>query len=149
MKLKKELYLTCLDLTNERIELAEEGLKQAQYAANNETKSSAGDKYETGRAMMHLEKEKLSSQLSEAIKMKKVLNLINPEKASEIVELGSVVIASNANYYIAISAGVMRVEEKDYFGISPVSPIGQQLMGKKDGDTFSFAGKTQSIERID
>jgi transcription elongation GreA/GreB family factor len=147
-KIKESLYDLCNQLVNDRIEMAEDGLKQAQAAANNETKSSAGDKYETGRAMMHLEKEKLSMQLSEAIKMRKALNLINPSKTSIKGELGSIVSTSSTNYYLAISAGALQLEGETYFAISPVSPVGQQLLNKKAGDNFSFAGKNHVIKTV-
>ena len=145
---KKALFELCNQLVNERVKMAEDGLKQAQAAANNETKSSAGDKYETGRAMMHLEKEKLSIQLSEAIKMRKALLLINPSKTSEKAELGSIVKTSTANYFLAISAGALQVEEGGYFVISPVSPIGQLLIGKVEGDKIEFGGKQSEIMTI-
>jgi len=146
--IKITLFERCNQIINERIKMAEDGLKQAQEAANDETKSSAGDKYETGRAMMHLEREKLSMQLSEAIKMKKVLILINPSRIDSAVALGSIVITSTAKYFLAISAGILKVGEGTYFAISPVSPIGQQLLNKKAGDKFTFSNKKQTIESV-
>ncbi len=137
-----------MKLVNARILLAEDGLQQAQDAANNETKSSAGDKYETGRAMMHLEKEKLAEQLSAALKMKKVLDQIRIDAKLEKVGLGSLVITTNANYFLGVSVGKLEVDGSTYFAISPVSPIGQQLMGKQVGDSFSFAGKQVVLEQV-
>ncbi len=148
IELKQSLFELCNQLVNERIKMAEDGLNQAQSAANNETKSSAGDKYETGRAMMHLEKEKLSLQLSEAIKMKKALVLINPNKTSAEAELGSIVKTSNANYFLSISAGALKVGEETFFAISPVSPVGQLLIGKLKGDSIDFAGKQSELLAI-
>ena len=148
IKTKTTLFELCNQLVNDRIKMAEDGLKQAQEAANNETKSSAGDKYETGRAMMHLEREKLSIQLSEAIKMKKVLILINPSRIDAVAALGSIVTTSAAKYFLAISGGALKVGDETYFAISPVSPIGQQLLNKKVGDNFSFAGKVQIIKTV-
>ena len=40
-------------------------LGELKEANTNETKSTAGDKHETGRAMVHLEQEKLYSQLGQ------------------------------------------------------------------------------------
>ncbi len=147
-KIKQSLYLKCLDFVNSRIRFANDGLQEAQDAANNETKSSAGDKYETARAMMHLEKEKLASQLSEALKMKKALDQIEPSKALSSVGLGALVETGMANYYISVSAGKLEVDGGVYFAISPLSPIGQELLGKSQGDQFQFAGKTQLIKSV-
>lgn len=120
-------------------------MRNAQAAANDETKSSAGDKYETGRAMMHLEKEKLAGQLMEAGKMKKGLDQIDVDRSDTLAGLGSLVRTAQANYYVSASVGKLEVEGEVFFAISPASPIGQQLLGKKQGDTFSFAGRSQQI----
>ena len=45
-----------LDLIGQRMTTAKEAMQQAQESANSEEKSSAGDKYETGRAMGHLQR---------------------------------------------------------------------------------------------
>lgn len=85
--------------------LISKAIEHAQLAANEETKSSAGDKYETGRAMMQLEIEKQSVQLAEAMKLKHVLSQINPEKTTETIQSGSLVFTDQGNFYISISAG--------------------------------------------
>lgn len=122
--------------------------KAAQSSANNETKSSAGDKYETGRAMMHLEKERLASQMHEVAKLKKPLELINPEKICDVVELGSAVFTEDRNYYISVSLGEIPIDDQPFFCISPVTPIGKLMLGKKTGETFQFAGKAVLIREI-
>ncbi len=122
--------------------------KAAQSSANNETKSSAGDKYETGRAMMHLEKERLASQMHEVAKLKKPLEMINPEKIAEVAELGSVVFTQDRNYYISVSLGAISIEGQKFFCISPVTPIGKLMLGKASGESFQFAGKAVRIQEI-
>ena len=54
---KEKLRSQCIALIEERMQLAAEAMQQAQDAANAEEKSSAGDKYETGRAMNHIQKD--------------------------------------------------------------------------------------------
>lgn len=145
LHLKKALFSACESHVNGRIKSIEDAMRNAQSAANEETKSSAGDKYETGRAMMHLEKEKLAGQLSEAAKMKKALDLIDGDKLHTVAALGSMVRTAGASYYISVSVGKLEVEGEVFFAISPASPIGRQLLGKKQGESFSFAGRNQQI----
>ena len=135
-------------MVNQRIGVIEKALKNAQEAANQETKSSAGDKYETGRAMMHLEKEKLAGQMTEVLKMKKALDLINADKVCNQVELGALVATAQAQYYISASVGKIEVNGQTVFAISPAAPIGQQLLSKKVGDSIHFAGKTMEIKDL-
>ncbi|MBX2915833.1 MAG: 3-oxoacyl-ACP synthase [Cyclobacteriaceae bacterium] len=149
MKVRKQLFDLCNAFADARIASAHEAMQQAQEAANAEEKSSAGDKYETGRAMAHLEKEKASAQLAAGNKLKEVLIKINPNHTTIRAALGSVVITSNGNYYLAISAGKLSVEGKEYLAVSPASPVGVQLMGCVAGSTIIFQGKSILIVAVE
>jgi len=148
IEIKQQLYSRCLDYVTQRIDTFQKAITTAQRSANEETKSSAGDKYETGRAMMQLEIEKNTIQLAEAIKLKKALDEINPVAPTTSVMPGSLVITAQSNYYISISAGQLQVDDKTYFAISPASPIGTLLKGLNVGDTFVFKAKTIRIDHI-
>ncbi len=145
--IKAELHKRCADYIKMRMEAAEQGIKEAQQASIDDTKSSAGDKYETGRAMMQQETDRNLGQLNEANKLKVALNSIGTG-ASAIAEAGSVVYTNSGNFYLAISAGSLIVDGIVYFAVSPVSPIGLKLKGQKMGGGFTLNGKTYKIERI-
>ena len=139
------LHQRCLTLAEERIASLQHILKEAQQAANNETKSSAGDKHETGRAMAQLETEKLTAQLSEALNIKQNLTQINPTNTNNTVVLGSIVYSNNGNFYIAASIGKVTIENEVFFAISPASPIGKLLLTKKEKESFSLNGNAYTI----
>lgn len=120
----------------------------AQQAANEDTKSSAGDKYETNREMMQAEKDKAMQQLSEASKLRKVLDGINPKNNSESVGLGSLVKTNIGLFYIAVAIGEFEIDKSKVFGISPVSPIGSALKGYEKGDNINFNGREVIIELV-
>ena len=145
---KLRLHQHCQLLVQQKIDALEAAMREAQGAANEETKSSAGDKYETGRAMMQLEKEKLAGQRAEVLKLKRVLDQVNPQRPSDQVTLGSVVATSQGTFYVAISLGSVSFEETTYFVISPVAPIGQALRGLRTGDHFVFNGKAVTISDV-
>jgi transcription elongation GreA/GreB family factor len=147
-ELKKELYNQCLDYVQKCMEAAQLAINEAQKASNDDTKSSAGDKYETGREMMQQETNRNMAQLNEANKLKIILNKINPDSVACKVEIGSIIITNNGNFYIAISAGVLKVNNISYFAVSPASPIGLRLMGQKEGDEFKLNDKIYLIEQI-
>ncbi len=149
MSVKIKLYELCVAFVEQRIASSQKAIEHAQLAANEETKSSAGDKYETGRAMMQLEIEKQSVQLAEAMKLKHVLSQINPEKTTDTIQSGSLVYTDQGNFYISISAGKLDLEGMTYFAVSPVSPIGALLIGKKSGDAILLNGKTFTIRKIE
>ncbi len=146
--IKIALHATCCALVEERVNNIKIALQEAQNAANNETKSSAGDKHETGRAMAQLETEKLTIQLTEALKLEQVLTQINPKTEHQQIGLGSLVITNNGNFYIAVSLGKIEKDNQTYFAISAASPIGKQLIGLKSGSEFSFNGRNYTITAL-
>jgi transcription elongation GreA/GreB family factor len=146
--LKKELYKQCLNYVQKRMEAAQQAIEEAQKASNDDTKSSAGDKYETGRAMMQQETDRNVVQLNETNKLKVTLNQLNYLVKSDIAETGSLVITNNGNFFIAISAGVLMVKGETYFAISPASPVGLILKGQKTGYEFDLNNKHYLIKKI-
>lgn len=146
--LKQKLLEKCHQYAHQRISNAELAQNQAQEAANEEQKSSAGDKYNTQRAMMQLERDKYARQLAEAKKLLKALNMLKAEHKNDKVQLGSLVETNGGTYFIAISIGKTEVEGKPIMVISPISPIGQLMLGKKEGDTISFGSQVLTISRI-
>lgn len=149
MKLLRErLYQHCVEIANERIDTATQALHLAQEASVNDTKSSAGDKYETTREMMQQEISRNQAQLMEAKKLRHQLSQVPAEKKSDIIQNGSVVLTDKANFYLAISGGQMKLDENTYFVISPQSPIGRKLMGLKAGQSFSFNDTDYTIREV-
>ena len=61
---KNTLKKRCIEIIEKRISSSYNSMENAQAAANEEEKSSSGDKYETGRAMSYLEKDMYARQLS-------------------------------------------------------------------------------------
>lgn len=145
---KKALHAKCLEFVRQRIKNAEEAIVSAQESANEETKSSSGDKYETGRAMMQQEIENLSVQLAEARKLEEILINISPTMIHKEVEKGALVITSMGKYYISVSAGRVSLDGEDYFAITPASPIGQAMAEMKEGDEFEWNNKKVKIETV-
>jgi len=146
---KQQVYKLCQHYIRQRIQTIQQAMDEAQASANEETKSSAGDKYETGRAMMQLELEKNAAQLAEANKLQVTLNHLDPLKVSNIVQVGSLVTTTIGLFYIGISAGPLKLDDKIIFAVSAASPVGMKLIGLKQGDTFQQQGKLCTILAVD
>jgi transcription elongation GreA/GreB family factor len=146
--LKQQLYNQCQAYLAKRIGTAQEAIKLAQASADDDTKSSAGDKYETGRAMMQLEMEQHNEQLSEALKLKRLLDQIKVDYQPTSIQPGTLAITDQGNFFVAISVGKLVVEGKTYMAVSIESPIGAKLKGLKKGEGFSFNNKAYKIEQV-
>lgn len=147
-EVKQKLYQHCSDYVTLRIQNAQEAVEAAQNSANSETKSTAGDKHDTARAMMQLAAEQNAKHLNEANKLTKVMQIIDPKKVSEKGELGSLIVASNGTFYISISVGKIELGGDVYFAISPTSPMGQLLTGLTAGDKAQFNGRKIEVLEV-
>ncbi|MTE27133.1 3-oxoacyl-ACP synthase [Winogradskyella ouciana] len=148
MNTKQQLYNKCKSLIDNRLKVIQNSILDIQNALQSETKSSAGDKHETGRAMLQLEREKAGQQLAEIQMQFELLNKINPETIQNTVALGSVVYTPQSNYFLAISVGEIKIDEQCFFAISPVTPIGKLLMSKAEGDKIQFKNQEIKILKV-
>ncbi|WP_309597387.1 hypothetical protein [Flavobacterium davisii] len=73
MMLKQEIYSQYLQIIQDKIDVFQDMIIDLTKDASNDAKGSAGDKHETALSMMHLEQEKLSTKLREAIESKSTL----------------------------------------------------------------------------
>ncbi|EGV43189.2 3-oxoacyl-ACP synthase [Bizionia argentinensis JUB59] len=147
-QLKLQLHNLCLASVNSRFQAIQKLIMEIQESLTSETKSSAGDKHETGRAMLQLEREKAGAQLAEIQKQQDMLAKVDVLKTTQTICLGSVVETSQANYFIAVSAGEFTIDNQSYYAISPITPIGKLLLGKTVNETINFNEKTFRILNI-
>ncbi len=146
--IKEQLFTQCLAFIDNRLLTVKSTMQELQESLLSETKSSAGDKHETGRAMLQLEREKAGNQLAEILKIKENLSKINTNNTSETIHLGSVVYTTQANYYIAISAGIITIDNINFYAISPITPIAKLLLAKTVNDTITFRTTTFTITNV-
>ncbi|MBX2966786.1 MAG: hypothetical protein KF845_11605 [Cyclobacteriaceae bacterium] len=138
---KQQIYQKCEVILTERIERIQQEIALVQASANEETKSSAGDKYETGRAMAQLEVERNRQQLIEAEKLFNRLHEFQHVQVGRQVVPGALVNTSAGSFYIGVSLGQIELNEQHCFCVSPEAPIAKALMGLTAGDETNFNGK--------
>ena len=147
--MNKADYLThTKEVLLEKIKVIENALEDTQSSANSETKSSAGDKHETSRAMAHIENERLAGQLSNLQAQLEVLNKINPEVTSEKVSFGSIVKTETHVFFISTGLGKIENDKNPFFAIANNSPIGKQLLGKSVEDEIKVGNNYQKIIHV-
>ncbi|MGB0806959.1 MAG: hypothetical protein ACPGRC_09730 [Salibacteraceae bacterium] len=147
-KERQELIKYCTSFIENQIKHVQSVIDSAKESAQNESKSSAGDKHETGKSLMQLEQENNAMLLDNMLKQKPAIKVLENFKPSSTVKMGSIIQASNGIYYIGIGIGVVKLLGKDYFIISPTAPVGKLFMGKQKGDEVSFNGKKIQIVEV-
>lgn len=146
--IKEKLYQLCLSFIAQRIQTAETALEQAREASNDDTKSSAGDKFETTREMMQQDISRNKRLLMDAQQNLQLLNSIKDTPLNDKVRNGNLVYTSEGIFYLSISAGQLKLEGETIFAVSAASPIGNLLIGKEKGASFDFNGKHYLIKEI-
>jgi hypothetical protein len=146
--IKQTLYTLCEQYAHDRLATCLAAIQAAQESANSETKSSAGDKYETGRAMAQNERDRNLVQLQQGRQLQGELQRIDPTRPCDTVRPGALVHTSMGRFYISISAGTLSVAGTDYFAVSAAAPVAVALGGKRAGETAVFNGKPVTILTI-
>ncbi|MGB5384974.1 MAG: GreA/GreB family elongation factor [Lutimonas sp.] len=144
---KEKLIQRCIENIQEKLNDLQVEFDSLHESLHNETKSSVGDKYETGRSMIHAEIQKNQHQKFEWLEMLNTCKQIFPVETNR-VELGSFVQTHEANYLVAIGLGVLKYEGQNVYVISPGSPLGRALWQKKVGDQFEINGKKQTLINV-
>ena len=148
MNFKEQLYQRCVDYVKQRSATIENTIQWHRKSLSSETKSSAGDKHETGRAMLQLEMEKAAQQLENIQLMRETLAKIDVAKITSVASLGAIIETNLGAYFLSISLGQLKVGNETFFAISASSPIGKLLLGKKSGDIFVWNGKKIEIHQV-
>ncbi|PRB04210.1 hypothetical protein CQ046_07930 [Chryseobacterium sp. MYb7] len=112
-----------------------ENLIAETRASNNDTKSSMGDKYETGREMLQQEINNLQRQLNEVLNQQAVLQKITSEPA-EKVQNGALVKTDKGLFYVAVSMGEITFQNQKIMTVSAESPLVKKMLGKKNEEKF-------------
>ncbi|NJW53840.1 transcription elongation factor [Salinimicrobium oceani] len=144
---KEQLIQACEAFVEDKLATVQRAIDDLEAALKLETKCSMGDKYETGRAMLHLEFEKLAGQYEEFKKLRKTVRMIPSGKTSK-VGFGSIVKTSQANYFISVPAGIIEADGEKFFAVGAGAPVARALLEKEAGSSIVFNGREIHIEAV-
>lgn len=147
---KQQLHEHCLTIALEQVSNLNAIMAELKDALGSESKSTAGDKHETGRAMIQLEQERAGHQLRQAEELLLALQAINTMlPPTETIQLGSLAITDKGSFYISVGLGKITLDGKLYYAVSPTAPIAVALLGKRVGDGPVFNGQQMVVKSID
>lgn len=147
--IKAELLAHCQAYVSKLLMEASDGIHRSREAANQEEKSSAGDKFETQRAMMHLQMESFIERLEVARRLETELMSLKLQSRSA-VELGALIQTDSGIYFIAVSAPSIELGSVAYTCLSREAPLYLAMQGLAEGDWFEWGeeGEESAILRI-
>ena len=152
---KSQLLAALLVQLNAELELLVRAANMARDEATNE-ESRADNKYDTrGQEAAYLAEgqAKIATELSESISIYRKLDL-RPTPPPSPIDIGTVVRikrpGGTINGFLGPKSGgtEFSVDSVDYTVITPVSPLGRLLLGRKAGDVvyLQARGKAQAHE---
>jgi len=124
-----------------------EKLIEETRASNNDTKSSMGDKYETGREMLQQEINNLQRQLNESLNQQSIVQKISSDPSSK-VQNGALVKTDKGLFYIAASAGEIVIDHQKIMTVSAESPLAKAMYGLTENQSFSVNNVNQKIVKV-
>lgn len=141
---KREIHTKCLQVLLEKTSSIKMQIAEINRSFTDESKSSAGDKHETARAMAQLEVEKLAQQLQQFESQIGILKKLDPDLTTETIQTGSLIKTDKGSFYIAVPLGKM----DDVMVISAGAPLGKLFLGKRMGEIVGFNGLGYGIEEV-
>jgi transcription elongation GreA/GreB family factor len=148
VNLRSKIFAACKNQLEEKIASLETALQALTDDAANDSKSTAGDKHEVGRAMMQMEQEKIVKQLHDTIDQKNLVERLAVHAATSQVGNGSFVKTNRGYLLLAAPLGKMVVDGITVMCISSQSPLGQKLIGRNAGETISINGTDYRVEEL-
>lgn len=141
------IFTAITSYISDKIQLLQQDITDLLNDLAGDTKSSAGDKFETSREMSQQEISKLTQQVNE---QKKWLNLAtnysNSEGSGKIVA-GSIVTLTTGKFLIGLPLGKIP-SLNGIHCIGNTAPLAQLLLNKKVGESIQFQQQTITIEEI-
>ncbi|MEA9411867.1 hypothetical protein [Flavobacterium sp. PL02] len=148
MTFKQKIHAYYLQMVQDRIDVFKDMISALTEDSKNDAKGSAGDKHETALSMMHIEQEKLTNKLKEAISQKAILDRIDAESVASTIIVGSLVKANGIYLYLSVALPKITIDGINVIALSPQSPLGSKLMGNAVGFEFDINTTHYIIESI-
>src|SRR5690554_3585662 len=147
--MQKDLWLKEMHaIIDKRIAQYRQDITAAEESRNTATKSSAGDKHETARALMQNELENLENQLSATLSLKNNLSRIPVSANQESIAFGSLIKTDQGLFFISVSLGKISLGNHSCYALSPMAPLANRLIDHTIGDSVRFREKTYAILEI-
>jgi len=142
---KSTIHRQYIEIIESKMALLQHDLDELAAGAADDTKSTAGDKHETGRAMAQREQEQLAKQFNELLLQKNALHAIDPAVKGDRVTRGSLIETDRGWFYLSIALGKVHAGSLTVLALSPQSPLGARFMGSFSGDKVEF---NKSVYRV-
>ena len=148
MSIKEKVHAALTATLAEKIDRLRQNLTDLRASAANETKSTAGDKYETALAMLQEDIFRANFQLQKVLEQAAATAILPLHEITDRIAEGSLVKTDRALFYIVPGGGKITAEGISVICVSPHSALGIKLCAAKKNDTVTQNGSSHVITEI-
>lgn len=125
-----------------------ENFAEIRESLSSESKSTAGDKHETGRAMVQLELEQAGKIVHENEQLMNAFQKLSFRQSDTVIP-GSLIFTDSGIFFITVPLGKIHFDESAVFCIGTQAPLYKLFAGKKAGDHVVYGDRKYVLERIE
>lgn len=145
---KSDVHTELIRVLQQREEELRAALDELKTARDTESKSTAGDKHEVGRAMVQAEMDRLEAQWLKPKQQLQEAKAFDATEHHEHIQKGSLFEMDGTWYYLLLAYGKLVIKTQTVMVISMASPLGQLVLGKKTNMDVSMNGKSMRITQV-
>lgn len=146
---RSHCFAACISALKENKAVLHSELAALAEGVESESKSTAGDKHETGRAMLNIEQDRLSRQLAALDEQEAVLLRLQQTGGGPLIAPGSLIETDRGWFFLSTALGRITVNGVSVMTLSAESPLGAQWLGLTAGASSNFNGINYAIVSVE
>lgn len=146
LELKKKIIETCIQTLENSVQTVRDSIDELIQTASDY--EGDHDLFDPFKGEMMKKKDMQVKHLENYLDNIKLIKKADPNRISEKVEFGSVVITDKQKMFIAVALGKIEVNNEFYFAISTQVPVFKAMQDLKVGESFTINNNQFTIKDV-
>jgi len=143
---KKNIIKSCIELLERNIKTSKDRIQEIIQTANDY--EGDHDMFDPFKEDMMKKKDLQVKQMNKFLEDLKLVRKADPERISDKVEFGAVIITDKQKMFVSAALGKITVDNESVYAISTQVPVYNAMKDLKIGDTFSINNNSFTIKDV-
>ncbi|MDK2978571.1 MAG: hypothetical protein PWP52_1285 [Bacteroidales bacterium] len=143
---KKNIIKSCIELLEKNIKTSKDRIQEIIQTANDY--EGDHDMFDPFKEDMMKKKDLQVKQMEKFLEDLKLVKMVDPERISDKVEFGAVIITDKQKMFVSAALGKITVDNESVYAISTQVPVYNAMKGLKIGDTFTINNNSFTIKDV-
>lgn len=143
---KKNIIKSCIELLERNIKTSKDRIQEIIQTANDY--EGDHDMFDPFKEDMMKKKDLQVKQMNKFLEDLKLVRKADPERISDKVEFGAVIITDKQKMFVSAALGKITVDNESVYAISTQVPVYNAMKNLKIGDTFSINNNSFTIKDV-